>query len=139
MVHVLVGNTVLAGRLNDPHIDKVPCHARFDKEPLQGYDVTGQARGTQRDRAVRDWYAEHDWFAVCARGSHGCADVLAIKLGHRPHVVQVKSTAGGPWERFGPRDRAELAAAAALGGADAFLAHWPSRGRLRFYAENEWP
>jgi Holliday junction resolvase len=96
-------------------------------------------RGTQRDRAVRDWFDADGWFAVCARGSHGCADVLAIRLGHRPRVVQVKSTAGGPYERFGPKDRAELANAARIGGADAFLAHWPPRGRLRWIPESEWP
>ena len=96
-------------------------------------------RGTQRDRAVRDWFAERDWFAVCARGSHGCADVLAIKVGRRPQVVQVKSTAGGPYERFGPQDRAELAFAARLGGADALLGWWPPRGKLRWIPENEWP
>ncbi len=97
------------------------------------------ARGAQRDRAVRDWLAEHDWFAVCARGSHGCADVVAIKLGQRPRVIQVKSTAGGPYERFGPRDRAELAFAARLGGGDALLAWWPPRGALRWIPESEWP
>jgi hypothetical protein len=96
-------------------------------------------RGAARDRAVRDWFAERDWFAVCARGSHGCADVLAIKLGEQPRVVQVKSTAGGPYERFGPRDRAELAFAARLGGARAELCWWPPRGKPRFIPESEWP
>jgi hypothetical protein len=96
-------------------------------------------RGAQRDRAVRDWFASDDWFAVCARGSHGCADVLAIKAGKSPRVVQVKSTAGGPYERFGPADRAELSFAARLGGGDALLAWWPPRGRLHWIPENEWP
>lgn len=99
----------------------------------------GSERGTDRDRKVRDWYAKRDWFAICARGSHGCADVVAIKEGRRPHVVQVKSTAQGPYERFGPKDRAELAFAARLGGADAFLAWWPPRGVLRWIPESEWP
>lgn len=101
--------------------------------------MTGQQRGTARDRAVRDWFAERDWFAVCARGSHGCADVIAIKDGMRPRLVQVKSTAGGPYERFGPKDRAELASAARLGGASAFLAWWPPRGSLHWLPESEWP
>ena len=102
-------------------------------------DMTGQARGTRRDRQVRDWYAERDWFAICARGSHGCADVLAIRSDRRPQLVQVKSTAGGPYERFSPQDRAELEFAAELGGADALLAWWPPNGQLRFIPASEWP
>jgi hypothetical protein len=96
-------------------------------------------RGVERDRKVRDLLAEQDWFAVCTRGSHGAADVVAIRAGSVPRVVQVKSTAQGPYERFGPADRADLAWAARLGGADALLAWWPPRGRLRWIPEAEWP
>lgn len=96
-------------------------------------------RGAQRDRKVRDLLASEDWFAVCARGSHGAADVLAIRAGSTPRVIQVKSTAQGPYERFGPRERAELALAARIGGAQALLAWWPPRGRLRWIPEEEWP
>jgi Holliday junction resolvase len=96
-------------------------------------------RGTDRDRKVRDQLAEQDWFAVCSRGSHGCADILAIRAGSIPRVIQVKSTAQGPYERFGPSDRAELGLAARIGGADAYIAWWPPRGRLRWIPESEWP
>jgi len=96
-------------------------------------------RGTERDRKVRDLLASEDWFAVCSRGSHGAADVVAIRAGSIPKVVQVKSTARGPYERFGPQDRAELSFAARLGGAEAWIAWWPPRGRLRWIAEDEWP
>jgi Holliday junction resolvase len=96
-------------------------------------------RGIERDRAVRDHLAGEDWFAVCSRGSHGAADILAIRAGSTPRVIQVKSTAGGPYERFGPADRAELAFAARLGGANALLAWWPPRGRLRWIPQDEWP
>jgi hypothetical protein len=97
------------------------------------------ARGADRDRKVRDLLASEDWFAVCARGSHGCADVVAIRAGSVPRVIQVKSTAGGPYERFGPLERNDLAFAARLGGADALLAWWPPRGKLRWLSEDEWP
>lgn len=96
-------------------------------------------RGVDRDRRVRDLLASEDWFAVCSRGSHGCADVVAIRVGSVPKVVQVKSTAKSPYERFGPGDRAELSAAARLGGAQALIAWWPPRGRLRWIPEDEWP
>jgi len=56
-----------------------------------------------------------------------------------PTDTEFKSTAGGPYERFGPADRARLAAAAKLAGADALLAWWPPRGELRWLAESEWP
>jgi hypothetical protein len=101
--------------------------------------MSGRERGIGRDRLVRELLASEDWFAVCARGSHGAADVLAIRVGSRPRVVQVKSTAQGPYERFGPAERAELSFAAKLGGADALLAWWPPRGRLRWIPEDEWP
>jgi hypothetical protein len=101
--------------------------------------VSGRERGIARDRKVRDLLAEDDWFAVCSRGSHGCADVLAIKLGKRPRVIQVKSTAAGPYHSFGPKERAELSFVARLGGADALLAWWPPRGVLHWLPESEWP
>ena len=96
-------------------------------------------RGIDRDRKVRDMLAGQDWFAVCARGSHGAADVIAIRAGSIPRVIQVKSTAQGPYERFGPAERAELSFAARLGGADALIAWWPPRGQLRWITEEEWP
>ena len=98
-----------------------------------------QRRGTGRERAVREWYADRDWLAFRAPASLGVADVIALKAGHRPQLVEVKSTAQGPYEHFRPADRADLSAAAALAGADALLAWWPSRGKLRFIPESEWP
>lgn len=96
-------------------------------------------RGVDRDRRVRDLLASEDWFAVCSRGSHGAVDVLAIRAGSIPRAVQVKSTAKGPYEHFSPAERRELSYAAELGGAQALLAWWPPRGKLRWIPENEWP
>lgn len=97
------------------------------------------SRGIQRERAVRHWYLERDWLAFRAPASLGCADVIALKAGSRPHLVEVKSTAQGPYEHFGPTDRQLLREAAAMAGADAMLAWWPSRGKLRFIPAAEWP
>lgn len=96
-------------------------------------------RGTQRERAVRDWLAARDWVAFRAPASLGCADVVGLRDGSRPRLVEVKSTAGGPYERFGPAARGRLSAAARLAGADAWLAWWPPRGALRWIPEREWP
>lgn len=101
--------------------------------------MRGKAAGTQRERAVRDYLSERDWIAFRAPASLGCADVVALKDGERPRLVEVKSTAGGPYERFGPEERARLSLAARMAGADAFLAWWPPRGKLIWIPERAWP
>lgn len=99
----------------------------------------GGARGIDRERKVRDYLTERDWIAFRAPASLGVADVIALKAGRRPLLIEVKSTAGGPYERFGPKDRADLQFAAEMAGADAELAWWPPRGTLRFIPAAEWP
>lgn len=97
------------------------------------------SRGHDRERRVRDWFSSRDWLAFRAPASLGVADVIALKDGYRPQLVEVKSTAQGPWEHFGPKDREDLIFAARMAGADAVLAYWPPRGKLRFIDETEWP
>lgn len=105
------------------------------------------SRGIQRERAVRDWYRDRDWLAFRAPASLGVADVVAIRARYPDdplprsivELVEVKSTAGGPYERFGPDARARLSDAARMCGARAVLAWWPPRGKLRFIPESEWP
>jgi Holliday junction resolvase len=101
--------------------------------------MSGSQRGFQRERAVRDLLMSQDWLAFRAPASLGCADVIALRDGSRPRLVEVKSTAGGPYERFGPTARERLRLAARIAGADAFLAWWPPRGKLIWIAEAEWP
>lgn len=97
------------------------------------------SRGIQRERAVRAWYSDRDWLAFRAPASLGCADVIALKAGHLPHLVEVKSTACGPYEHFGPADRAELLMAAEMAGAVPLLAWWPPRGKLTWIEASAWP
>lgn len=101
--------------------------------------AAGQRRGIQRERQVRDHLAKRDWLAFRAPASLGCADVIALREGSRPWLIEVKSTAGGPYERFGPDARRRLSEAAKMAGATAMLAWWPSRGQLRWIPEAEWP
>lgn len=96
-------------------------------------------RGHDRERAVVAWLRERDWLAFRAPASLGVADVVALKADQRPRLAEVKSTAQGPYEHFGPADRAKLAGAAALAGAEAWLAWWPPRGQLRWIPQAEWP
>ena len=97
------------------------------------------SRGHDRERAVRAYLRDRDWLAFRAPGSLGVADVVALKDGHRPRLVEVKSTAKGPYERFGPAERKALSDAAKIAGAEALLAWWPSRGQLHWIPEQDWP
>jgi Holliday junction resolvase len=101
--------------------------------------VTNYAqRGRSRERAVADHLRERDW--ICLKGpSFGVCDLAALKDGERPWLIEVKSTAGGPYERFGPSERRNLATMAAMAGAKAVLAWWPPKGKLRFIESAEWP
>lgn len=74
-----------------------------------------------------------------AAGSLGDADLVALQDGKRPMLIEVKSTADGPYKTFGPKERAELSFAARLAGAEAWLVWWPPRGKARWIAEHEWP
>ena len=97
-------------------------------------------RGNGRENRVRDLMADQGWFAMCGRASAGPADVLAVKDGERPRLIQVKSTAGGPYERFGPAERRELVEAAVTAGGIAVLAWWPPRARApRWIRWHDWP
>lgn len=96
-------------------------------------------RGIQRERAVKAWLQERDWLVVRAAGSLGGVDLVALKDGQRPMLVEVKSTASGPFDHFRPAERAALLLAAEMAGGVAVLAWWPPRGKLRLFGPEEWP
>jgi len=97
------------------------------------------SRGIVRERLVRDHLAKRDWIAFRAPASLGCADVVALRSGSRPLLIEVKSTAQGPYERFGPVARERLRLAAVTAGAEALLAWWPPYGKLHWLAVAQWP
>jgi Holliday junction resolvase len=96
-------------------------------------------RGHNRERQVRDYLQSEDWWVCRAAGSLGDADLVALKDGHKPLLIEVKSTAGGPYERFGPKDRADLLFAAKLAGAKAVLVWWPPHGGREWLWPASWP
>jgi hypothetical protein len=102
--------------------------------------------------------ADEGWLCGSRRHIGGAGDILAVRpfldsspLADvlRPYMdgagmtkamlIEVKSTAGGPWERFGPQDRQGMVETAAAAGAEAWLYHWPARGKLRRIPSSEWP
>ena len=95
--------------------------------------------GHDRERRVVDRLRDEDWIAFRAPGSLGVADVVALKDGHQPRLIEVKATAAGPYHGFVPADRERLRAAALMAGAKPELAWWPPRGTLRFIGAGEWP
>lgn len=97
------------------------------------------SRGHDRERALKALLEGEDWLVVRAAASLGVADLVALRDGSRPRVIEVKSTSGGPYERFQPAERARLSLAARLAGAEAWLVWWPPRTKPRWIAESEWP
>ena len=95
--------------------------------------------GHDRERQIRKLLEDDGWFVIRAPGSLGVADLVALKDGERPRLIESKATKGGPYAGFGPADRHLLSRAAYRAGADAFLYWWPSRGKLRVIGEPEWP
>jgi Holliday junction resolvase len=97
------------------------------------------SRGIRRERQTRDLLREQGWWVARAAGSLGDADLIALKHHQTPRLIEVKSTAGGPYERFGPDARGRLIGAARLAGAQAWLAWWPANKPLHWIPEGDWP
>lgn len=88
--------------------------------------MSGYARGVYAEKRTADQLRADGYYVVESRGSHGVADLLAVKPG-QVLLVQVKSGEArldGAWWN-------ELATAAAKAGALAIVADWPKRGHLR--------
>lgn len=101
------------------------------------------SRGIQRERQVRRLLETDGYWTIRAAGSLGDADIVAIKLrpGGGSHVllVEVKSTSGGPYERFQPADRDQLISVAVAMGATPVLCWWPPRKQPQWIPVRDWP
>lgn len=97
----------------------------------------GQA-GRARERQVAEQLRSAGW-VVLKGTTFGVCDLAAFRRGDMPMLIEVKSTSGGPYERFSPTDREVLALEAERGGARAVLAYWPPRKQLRLIPSSEWP
>ena len=95
--------------------------------------------GHERERKLKRELESRGWLVVRAAGSLGVADLIALKAGHTPMILEVKATARGPFSGFPPADRAEFLEAVALSGCVGFLVWWPKRSKPIWLAPDEWP
>jgi Holliday junction resolvase len=96
-------------------------------------------RGIERERKLVLLLRDDDWWAMRAPASLGVADVVALRAGSTPRLIEVKATEAGPFSGFGPADRAELLFAAELAGAEAWLVWWPKRSEPVWIPPEAWP
>ena len=97
------------------------------------------SRGIDRERAVRVLLENEGWWTARAAGSFGDADIIALRHGFPPRLIEVKSTHRGPFHSFGPGDRMEFLGACKTAGAEAWLVWWPPRKKPQWIHHTDWP
>lgn len=95
--------------------------------------------GAKRERQVRAALEAQGYWVTRAAGSLGDADLVALKAGEIPRLIEVKANEGSPYKTFSREHRMELRLAARKAGAVAELCHWPSRKPPVWIPESEWP
>ncbi len=98
-----------------------------------------KAAGSARERAYAGRLEADGWTVTRSPASLGAADLIALKAGQQPLVIQVKANHGSPWMNFRPTERTELARIARIAGAVAQLVHWAPFAQPRVYLAHEWP
>lgn len=101
--------------------------------------MTASERGIARERKLRALLELEGWWTARAAGSLGEADVVALKHGELPRLIEVKSTSAGPFHSFGPAKRDALISAAVKAGAIPWLVWWPPRKPPSWIPVSEWP
>jgi len=112
--------------------------------------------GNTRELRVMGVLDGEGWLCGSRRHIPGAGDVLAVRAGNVPMLdfrrgativrpleaallIEVKSTAGGPYERFGPAERRDLIETAERCGAEAWLYWWPPRKQLERIHHSQFP
>ena len=95
--------------------------------------------GAERERQVKKLLEAKGWMVTKAGGSLGVADLVALRAGAPPELIQVKSDKDSPYTHFGPAAREELKRVADEAGAVAQLAWWPPRKPCRWIPSGQWP
>lgn len=97
------------------------------------------SRGTVRERQVRHQLEADNWVVLRAAGSLGICDLIALRAGDEPRLIEVKSDGAGPWAHFSPARRRALIFAAQRAGASAWLVWWPPRRQPQWIKAADWP
>ncbi len=96
--------------------------------------------GAARERQLKERLCAEGWWCIRPAGSHGEADIVALRDGKTPRMIQLKANKdGGPYKNFGPAERAQLVEAAKIAGAQAFLVYWPARAHPQFIPADAFP
>lgn len=82
--------------------------------------LTNYARGTNFERRIAADLESNGYWTIRAGGSHGCADVVAIKLGQ---ILFVQCKING---KISPADRVTLCEVCTTTGAIPIVAYRPS-------------
>jgi Holliday junction resolvase len=94
----------------------------------------GRARERQVAEVLRD-----QGYVVAKTTSYGVCDLVALRRGDVPLLVECKANRGSPYMHFRATDREVLLLEAERAGARAVLAHWAPRRPLRLIPSTEWP
>lgn len=101
--------------------------------------MSGKTAGTNKERKLKKELEADGWIVYRSAASIGAADLVAMKAGHKPRLIQVKATAGGKYERFQPEERENLKAEGKAAGAEVWLVWWPPNGKQVWVHPVSWP
>lgn len=85
--------------------------------------ITNRQRGDYFERQTRDALQDVGWIVTRSAGSHGVADLVALRAGNTPLLVSCKLDG-----RIGPEERGVLLKYADAAGARPVVALRPRRG-----------
>jgi Holliday junction resolvase len=83
--------------------------------------------GRRWEWQVRDWFRARGYVVIRAAGSHGPADLVALRRGQMPVLIACRATRSG----LSPAERRVMVTVGAQAGALAVLVDKPARGRQR--------
>lgn len=114
---------LLEGRRYGCHPYVLPQYVAGRATRPQGRDMTNRTRGDYFERQTRDALEGEGWIVLRSAGSLGPADLVALRAGQPTMLVACKTNG-----RIGPAERATLADAATIAGAQPVLACRTQRG-----------
>jgi Holliday junction resolvase len=98
--------------------------------------VTHYARGAERERELAKLWRSDGWQVFRSAGSHSPADLICLKRGHEPRLLQLKTGR----RRWPSRDeRVALSVTAKAGGALPLIVFWQPRQKPEYVLEGDWP